>query len=194
VALATLVLSLHCGQEPGKASDADKGPNESPDQEGWNSSVTSSNNGRVEAVVDYGHMARFINRGRIYFDEGVGVDFFDNHGRRRSRLTSEKGELVESTNDIFATGHVKVVSDTGITVLTEKLAYNQKSGKISSDLDVTLITNQGDTLHGTGFESDAQLHVWQIKKLHGTSHKHLDLSGDQFRKPRPPADSLSRKE
>ncbi|MBN2356496.1 hypothetical protein JXO59_10305, partial [candidate division KSB1 bacterium] len=106
----------------------------------------------------------------------------------------------EITNDIVAIGHVKVVSDTGITLFTEKLAYNQKTEKIFSDVDVMLITDRGDTLYGVGFESDKQLHFWQIIKPRGTSHKSLDLSGEQFRKSRPdttskpPSDSLAAKD
>jgi len=140
-------------------------------------------------VVEYGHMTRYAGKSRVYFDEGVKVDFYDAAGRKRSQLTAQAGELLEVTNDIVAIGQVKVVSDTGITVLTDRLAYNQKTEKIFSELDVTIITSQGDTLYGTGFESDTQLHFWQIKKPRGISHSSLDLSGEQFRKEKVRPDS-----
>lgn len=155
---------------------------EIPDQEGWNSRVHATKNGRPEAIVEYGHMKRFSNRKKVFFDEGVAVDFYDLNGRKRSRLDADSGEMNEATNDITAFGHVVVVSDTGITVYSERLGYRQATGKIYSDADVVLISTRGDTLYGTGFESDTQLRNWRIKKPSGASHSRLDLSGERFKK------------
>lgn len=182
--LCLLILTLAgCGrEEPSSARISQLPETEFPDQEGWHSSVTSTKSGKVEAVVEYGHMMRYAKRNRILFDEGVKVDFYDADGRRRSQLTAAAGELNEITNDIIAGGQVTVVSDTGITLFSEKLAYNQKTEKIYSDVDVMLITDKGDTLYGTGFESDKQLHHWRILRPRGSSHKRLDLSEQALRK------------
>jgi len=188
---AILALALASGCRKDKAAGPLEDQNgEIPDQEGWNSTVHATRKGRPEAIVTYGHMRRFSNRKKVYFDEGVGVDFYDINGRKRTRLDAERGEMNESTNDITATGHVVVVSDTGVTVFTESLGYRQATGKIYSDLDVVLISNRGDTLYGRGFESDTQMHNWRIKQLSGASHTSIDLSGDRFKK-RPPFPSDS---
>lgn len=187
-ALAFLFLAAACHEE--RATDLAGGEEaEVPDQEGWNSRVSATKNGRPEAIINYGHMMRFLNRKKVHFDEGVAVDFYDIHGRKRTQLTADAGELNETTNDIMASGNVVVVSDTGVTVYTEQLGYRQSSGKIYSQVDVMLISAKGDTLYGTGFESDTALRQWQIKNLAGTSHARLDLSGERFKKRPAAADS-----
>jgi LPS export ABC transporter protein LptC len=185
-----ILLLLALGLQPGcqkekPAATEEASTAEVPDQEGWHSRVSATRNGRPEAIVEYGHMRRYNSRKKAVFDEGVTVDFYDVNGRKRSRLTAETGDLNEATNDIMAQGHVVVVSDTGVTVYTEKLGFRQATGKIYSDVDVILISDKGDTLYGTGFESDTQLRKWKITKLAGTSHARLDLSGEKF-KTRPP--------
>lgn len=183
-ALLVLVPGSGCHKDKASGPLEDQ-TGEIPDQEGWNSTVHATRKGQPEAIVSYGHMRRFSSRKRVYFDEGVAVDFYDVNGRKRSRLDAERGEMNESTNDITATGHVVVVSDTGITLFTESLGYRQSTGKISSDVDVVLISNKGDTLYGRGFESDTQMRNWRIRQLSGASHTSVDLSGDRFKK-RPP--------
>lgn len=188
-AVLLLMLAAGCHEErPTDLSGAEEA--EVPDQEGWNSRVSATKNGRPEAIINYGHMMRYLNRKKVLFDQGVAVDFYDIHGRKRTQLTSDAGELSETTNDIMANGNVVVVSDTGVTVYTEQLGYRQSSGKIYSQVEVMIISAKGDTLYGTGFESDTALRDWQIKNLAGTSHTRLDLSGERFKK-RPLADSTA---
>ncbi len=155
---------------------------EMPDQEGWNSTVTATKEGRVEAVVKYGHMMRFSEKKFAKFDQGVTVDFYQPDGRHGSLLTAERGELNETTNDVAAMGNVVVVSDTGVTLHTERLAYSQKNGKIFTEEKVMITTTDGDTLYGTGFESDPNLEHYTIKKVHGKAHAGVDLSTDRWEK------------
>ncbi|NLP10976.1 LPS export ABC transporter periplasmic protein LptC [bacterium] len=179
-----LLMSNSCRrQEPVKAEP--QPARKYPDQEGWNSKVTSTINGRIEAIVHYGHMARFNESRLALFDEGVRVEFFDEHGLPRSVLTAERGELREASNDISAFGGVKVVSDT-LTLWTEELHYEQRTEKIRSDVEVKFVTLSGDTLFGNGFESDARLRHYHIRNLHGLAHRRVDLSLDRFRKPASP--------
>ncbi len=182
---------MSCHKEKPETDELLGEEKEAPDQEGWNSKVTATRNGRLEAVVEYGHMARYSKQKRVFFDEGVAVDFYDAYGRPRSRVTASTGELYEATNDIIAIGHVVVHSDTGVTVWTERLGYRQASGKIYSEVDVMLVTDKGDTLYGTGFESDTQLRQWEIKRPRGTAHSGLDLSPEQLRKRPAPSDTAA---
>ncbi|OPZ82744.1 MAG: Lipopolysaccharide-assembly, LptC-related [bacterium ADurb.Bin431] len=181
VALALLAAAPAC-QKHKPDAPAEEQQEEQPDQEGWNSTVHATKNGRPEAIVTYGHMKRFNNRKKVYFDEGVKVDFYDPEGRMRSRLEAENGEMNEATNDIMARGSVVVVSDTGITVFSESLGYRQATGKIYSDVDVVLISDKGDTLYGRGFESDTRMRNWRIRALSGASHARIDLSGERFKR------------
>ncbi len=65
-----------------------------------------------------------------------------------------------------------VVSDSGETLFTEELLWNNKLQKIISEVDV-MITTETDTLYGIGFESDAGLSSWTIKKPKGKTTRFM---------------------
>lgn len=146
-----------------------------PEQEGWNSKVTVTSAGRVAAIVQYGHMAKYAKEHRVSFDDGVVVDFYGKNGEHSSKLTSERGILYESNNDVEALGNVIVVSDSGTTLHTEKLRWLSQREKIVSDEFVTITTAKGDSLYGKGFESDATMKEWSIRQPSGVSKKKLNF-------------------
>ena len=148
---------------------------EYPSQEGWDSEIYLSRAGRLQAVVRYGHMMKF-DRKKIYmFNEGVEVDFYDKDGNHASQLTSNKGEYHEGTEDVVGMGNVVVESDSGLTLRTEELRWDNRRGKIVSDTLVMLTTPQRDTLYGVGFESNADLSRRVIRKPWGVSDESVDF-------------------
>ncbi len=170
---------------------AEQEQTEYPDQEGWNSTVTSSKNGIVGAVIKYGHMQRFMKRKVVEFDSGIVVDFYDEQGVHTSKLTSHRGRLDEATNNIEAIGNVLVVSDTGITLKTERLKWDNSIEKIISNNFVTIVTAERDTFYGNGFESDQNLENWHITGFSGKASKGLDLDF-QFKKKKQQTDSATK--
>lgn len=158
------------------------------DQEGWNSTIISTKNGIVGAIIKYGHMQRFKKRKVAEFDGRIVIDFFDEQGIHKSNLTSEKGRLDEANNNIEAFGNVVVVSDTGITLMTERLRWDNSIEKIVSNEFVTIITADQDTFYGNGFESDQNLENWNIKSFSGKASKGLNLDF-QFNKKKQTNDS-----
>lgn len=161
---------------------------EYPDQEGWNSTVISSKNGIVDAIIKYGHMRRFEKRKVVDFDSGIVVDFYNEKGVHTSNLVSEKGKLDEATKNIDAFGNVVVVSDTGITLKTQRLRWDNSIEKIISNNFVTIVTAEKDTFYGNGFESDQNLENWHITGFSGKASKGLDLN-IQFNKRKTKSDS-----
>lgn len=150
-----------------------------PDQEGWNSRITVTSNGRQTAIVQYSHMEKFSKRREVKFDDGLVVDFYNPEGKHTSNLVSERGVLYEETNDVEALGHVVVKSDSGATVLTQRLRWDNGRQKIVSNEFVTIVTAQNDTLYGQGFQSDQSLKHWSIGKPSGVSQKRIDLTGKE---------------
>jgi len=153
-----------------------------PDQEGWNSIVTTTTDGVLNAVVRYGHMQRFKRRKVVEFDKGVEIDFYNEKGEHTSKLISKKGKLNEATNDIEAFGNVVVVSDSGINLKTEHLWWDNSIEKVVSDEFVTITTVDQDTFYGYGFESDQYLDNWVIRKISGKARKGLKLDIDFSKK------------
>ena len=165
---------LACSRE--KLPDMQKDQKNIPDQEMWDFKVRATNQGRLNAIIRAGHMQRFKNQSLAEFSDGVEIDFYNDKGEHTSRLLSDSGRYRESNMNVRAIGNVKVHSDSGISLYTEELVYNQESDRIYSNVDVMVTTLDGDTLSGRGFESDAQLTRWQIINPHdGVYHKGMDL-------------------
>lgn len=164
-----------CGVEKQETISTVTEEKEYPSQEGWNSEIRLSKAGKLQAVVHYGHMMKYEKRKIVFFDEGVEVDFYDNKGNHTSHLTSEKGEYHENTEDVLGRGNVVVVSDSGVTLSTDVLRWDNRLGKILSDTTVMVTTTDSDTLYGLGFESDPDLNHWIIKKPWGVSQRRIDI-------------------
>jgi len=163
---------------------------EFPDQEGWNSKVISTTNGIVGAIIQYGHMQRFKKRKVVEFDQGIVVDFFNEEGEHTSKLTSKNGKLDEDTKNIEAFGNVVVVSDTGITLKTERLRWDNSIEKIVTYEFVTIVTAEQDTFYGNGFESDQNLENWRITGFSGITSRGIDLNF-QLSKKKQQSDSIT---
>jgi LPS export ABC transporter protein LptC len=145
---------------------ADTRTTEVPTQESWNSTITISDSGRVTAVVKTGHVSFFNNKAEYILEEGVQVDFFNKHGQHSSVLTSERAIIDDRTKNMEALGNVKVVSDSGTIVKTEKMKWLNDLRKITGDQFVT-ITSPKETIQGYGFESDQNLKDYTIKRVSG---------------------------
>lgn len=145
-----------------------------PEQESWNAEITLTSNGKKIALVRSGHMAQFSNKKLIIMDDKIEIDFFDAEENHTSLLTADFGEIDERLKNLKATGNVIVVSDSGETLYTEELFWNNKQRKIISEVNV-MITVGTDTLYGIGFESDAGLDNWTIKEPKGRTSRLVEI-------------------
>lgn len=147
-----------------------------PDQEGWSSKMTATINGRVSAVIRYGHMQGYSEKRVAEFDGGIEVDFYNAEGQHTSNVKSQRGVLYEASNDVEALENVVVVSDSGMSLHTERLRWDQQQQKIRTNDFVTITTAERDTLYGHGFESDQSLRNWSILRPTGVTEKRLAVS------------------
>ncbi len=152
-----------------------------PDQEGWDSVVEITEDGRLQAVIRYGHMLHWPKEKLYTFGEGVEADFYNPDGSHASHARADSAVMQEETNVVDAYGRVVVVSDSGIVLRTQHLRWLPEEGKVRSDKPVRITTAEGDTLYGVGFESDADLGRWKIFEPRGVSSKRVDLEalGDE---------------
>jgi len=144
-----------------------------PQHESWNSTITLSKGGQNTAIVRSGYMAKYAANKTTYLSDTVDVDFFDKNGNATSHLKSIEAEVDEGQNNLVALKNVVVISDSGVTLYTEKLEWNQKRERILSDTLVTIVTEQ-DTLMGIGLESDANLTNWKIFEPAGVTDRNLE--------------------
>ena len=101
----------------------------------------------------------------------VEIDFYNDAGEHISILYADSARINEYSNDLNANGNVYVVSDSGFTLATHKIVWNNSYKMIMSEDSVMFTTIEGDTLYGVGFESDSDLEEWRIFKPFGISRK-----------------------
>jgi len=166
---------IQCGQR----EDETTGSNtvaEFPDQESWNSTLIITKEGQKVGVVEAKHFQKYNKKNKTYISEGLKVDFFNDLGQHTSVLTSIGGEVDDGKQDMIAYGNVIVVSDSGMTLYTDTLMWDNKRQKIISEIPVK-ITSETDTLYGDSFISDPNLENYEITNSHGTG-------SELIRKPR----------
>jgi LPS export ABC transporter protein LptC len=139
---------------------------EIPNQESWNSKVIFSDSGNIKAILYANHISVYNDRGYTLIDSGATVDFYKN-GEKVSKLTGKRGKVIDATKDMEIYDDVKVENIEGNVLTTQRLFWNNKLQKVSSDVFVRIKTRK-ENIEGIGFESDDNLKNYKIFKVTGT--------------------------
>ena len=132
-----------------------------PDAESWNATITLTNKGAKRAVIRAGHLEKYNERKYILLNENEVYT---------TNLKSKIAEIDEEEDFLIAIGNVVVLSDSGVTLFTDTLSWDNIREKVYTDDEVIFITEEQDTLYGIGFESDVELDNWKILKPTGVFH------------------------
>ncbi len=97
----------------------------------------------------------------------VVADFFSDTGLHRSTLYSDSAVVEKISNNLKALGNVKVVSDSGYTLFSNEIYWNNQYKLVTSNDSVVFTNSLNDTLYGVGFESDMDLTNSKIYKPYG---------------------------
>ena len=95
-------------------------------------------------------------------DQNVDADFFNEEEVFTTNLKSLVAEIDEEEDFLVAIGNVVVVTDSGVTLFTDTLSWDNQKEKVFTSDSVIFITEKKDTLYGIGFESDVELNNWKI--------------------------------
>ena len=98
---------------------------------------------------------------------GVVSKFFNDSGTHISTLYSDSAIVESFSNNLRAFGNVKVVSDSGYTLFSDKIYWNNQYKLVTSDDSVMFTNSYRDTMYGVGFESDIDLTHSKIFKPFG---------------------------
>lgn len=142
-----------------------------PDQESWNATIILTREGKKRAVVESGHLAKYNDTREVTLDEHVTADFFSTREKHMSTLTSREARVFEATDNLLALGDVVVVSDSGVTLYTDSLYWDNGAEKITTRDTVMLTTETHDTLYGIGLESNVDLTHWKIFEPWGVTER-----------------------
>ena len=99
------------------------------------------------------------------------MDFYNTEEKLISTLFADKAQINEQVNFLQAMGHVVVESDSGVTLYTDTLTWDNKKEVIFTEDSVMITTESNDTLYGVGFQSDINMEQWKILKPSGVTGK-----------------------
>ena len=133
-----------------------------PDAESWDAVITLTNKGAKRGVIRSGHLEKYNDKEFILLDQNVDADFFNEEEVFTTNLKSLVAEIDEEEDFLVAIGNVVVVTDSGVTLLTDTLSWDNQKEKVFTSDSVIFITEKKDTLYGIGFESDIELNNWKI--------------------------------
>ena len=133
-----------------------------PDAESWDAVITLTNKGAKRGVIRSGHLEKYNENEFIMLDQNVDADFFNEEEVFTTNLKSLVAEIDEEEDFLVAIGNVVVVTDSGVTLFTDTLSWDNQKEKVFTSDSVIFITENKDTLYGIGFESDIELNNWRI--------------------------------
>jgi LPS export ABC transporter protein LptC len=135
-------------------------------QESWNSTVRFSDSARVKALLWAGHIRVFSDQQTTTLDESLHVDFFNEREEHTSVLTARRGKVNDRTRDFEAHENVIVISDSGTTLRTERLFWDNATRRIRTDAFVDIVSPT-EHIMGHGMESDQSLRNYRIFRVTG---------------------------
>ncbi len=141
-----------------------------PTQESWNPTIRINSVGKETVQASAAYSAHYDKPKEIVFIGRVQLDFFGQDGEHSSTMTADTGRIDDSRQLFTATGNVYVKSDSGATLVTNILYWNENEASIYTDQSIVLTTDS-DTLYGVGFESDANLENWTITQPTGVTYR-----------------------
>jgi LPS export ABC transporter protein LptC len=169
IALWTIAsLSLAGCEDKVKPSVVPLPNTELPSQESWNSTITFSDSARTKAILWAGHIARFSIQRYTVLTDSVRVDFYDDNQQHTSVLTAKRGRINDATEDFAAYGNVVVVSDSGTTLKTDSLFWNNSNRRIYTQAFVDIVSST-EHIMGQGMESDQNLKNYKIFRVTGSA-------------------------
>ena len=144
---------------------------EKPDQESWDVRITVTNAGIKRADIKADYLEQFIDKGFLTLENNVQIDFYNANEQHMSNVFADKAEINEHTNFLKALDNIIVKSDSGVTLFTDTLSWDNSKELIFTEDSVMITTETNDTLYGIGFESDMNMERWKILKPRGVTNR-----------------------
>jgi LPS export ABC transporter protein LptC len=151
----------------------DPAKTEAPQQEFYGATITFYQGDKPNGILQAGRIRKFEKSATILLDSGVVMDVYNEQGQHTTKLWADSARTDENRKDMIAMGHVIAKSDSGETLLSDQLRWDNRTRHIRSDTQVKLMTKT-DTINGVGFDSDEHLKNWRI--LQPTGRTFRDLS------------------
>jgi LPS export ABC transporter protein LptC len=140
-----------------------------------NYETTFTDSGIVRFFLKTPLLMQYDNEGKSFreFPQGLELTRYDEQRRIVSRITARYAKQFEKENKWEAKNDVVAINLAGDTLKTDHLIWDEKQGKIYSDLYVKII-RPDQIITGIGFESDLTMEKWKIKNPRGTIYVEMN--------------------
>ncbi|MEP7264611.1 MAG: LPS export ABC transporter periplasmic protein LptC [Bacteroidota bacterium] len=126
-----------------------------------------SDSGIIKVKVTAPLLKKFIRPKPITeLPAGINIDFYNERFQVVSKLTARYAIHYEQERKWVAKTDVVVVNEKNEQLKTEKLEWNEETGKLYSD-EFVKITTPEETIMGYGFEADQNFNSYKIFKVTG---------------------------
>jgi len=134
-----------------------------------NSTTVFTDSGKVQLVMSFAIMESYTNIEQPYseFRSGIKVFFYDGHQESVATVFSKYAKYIDKKKLWELKDSVVVVNESNDKLETEQLFWDQEKDLIYTDRFIK-ITNEDQTVMGTGFESDHRLTRRKIKNVTAT--------------------------
>ncbi len=131
-----------------------------------NFKMTYSEGGHYKMEVSAPIVQRYSLRNPIVseFKQGISVITYDQAGKRVASITSKYAIYHEDQQLWEARGNVVGKNDKGETLYTEKLYWNQNTGRVSTNVFIKVVKPDGSVSVGEGIDADQSFQHYNIKK------------------------------
>jgi LPS export ABC transporter protein LptC len=107
------------------------------------------------------------------YPNGFFIEKYDNQMRVTSSIRASYGKYYEKKELWEAKQNVIALTESGDSLVTEHLFWDEKKDMIYSDIFVKVI-RKDEILTGVGFEADTRMTYWQFKKTKGHFYIEVD--------------------
>jgi lipopolysaccharide export system protein LptC len=144
-----------------------------PSLTGRNINTVFTDSGKVQMIMSAPVMEKWDHYNLPYteFREGMKISFYNGHEEPVATASARYAKFSEKENLWELDDSVVVVNESGDKLETEQLFWNRNKNLVYTDRFVK-ITNEDQTVMGTGFESDPQLTKRKIKNVTATIYLH----------------------
>jgi LPS export ABC transporter protein LptC len=158
-----LIAAAGCSKKIEKTAPVSDVVVKSPYNELDTTTMISYNGSRKVWILESVHVVRpLADTGHIHGDP-VAITVFDSLGKQSSKVLSDSGIADASMKEFTVWGNVYVLAENGTKVNAQKLAWNQKTHRVTSDTYVQLTTKKGDVLRGKGLDAAEDFSSWEFK-------------------------------
>lgn len=167
--LLTIILLFSCSSPVNNTEQNIVNDIEKPDQMSWNVDISITHAGKLQANIKADYLEQYSEKNTISLEDNVHIDFYNNDEKLISSVFADKARINEKINFLQATDNIIVESDSGVTLYTDTLTWDNQKEVIFTEDSVMITTEANDTLYGIGFQSDINMEHWKILKPRGVT-------------------------